>query len=297
VQRLSRFAGKGTFIGFTRKIASAMQRVLVTTDFSAACCHALDYACPLLQGKDIALDLLHIFQVPVNYTSDAVTLATLHQNIDQAEDLLERELARARKAWPDMHMEGRVLTGGFLETLHEEAIRSRPLFIVLGTAGHEVYAADDDPLEALRSLPAPVLFVPQGTRPGSIRKVAYACHYAHAGPRIPAAEICEWLRLIHASLAIIHTSPAPADAADAQALAGKQWLEAAFAPLRPEFVWVQDEDVIHGIAGYVSTHEVDCVLAVPRRHGIWQSLFHSSRTKALARLNKVPVMAFRERDV
>lgn len=272
-----------------------MQRVLVTTDFSAACCHALDYACALLQGKGVTLDLLHIFQVPVNYTSDAVTLATLHQSIDQAEALLEEELVRARRAWPEMHLEGRVLSGGFLETLRQEAMRARPLFIVLGTAGHD--AGDDDPLEALRSLPAPVLFVPQDTKPGNIRNVAFACNYAHAGPRIPAAEIGDWMRLTGARLQIVHTSPAGPAAADARELAGKQWLEEAFAALAPEFVWVQDEDVIHGIAGYVNTHEVDCVLAVPRKYGIWQSLFHSSRTKALARLNRVPVMAFHELEV
>lgn len=272
-----------------------MQRVLVTTDFSSSCCHALDYACAITQGKDIALELLHIFPLPVNYTSDAVTLTTLHHSIDQAEALLHDELARSRHAWPYARITGRVTTGGLMENLSEELRTGRPAFIVLGTLGMDDLSLGDDPLEALRNLPAPVLFVPRRVPAAPIRRVAYACNFAHAGPHIPSEKITVWLGLMDAQLSIVHSASHPAAEATEREQEGQHWLEGAFGALQPEFAWVQDDDVISGITGFVSARGIDCVMAVPRRYGIWQSMFHSSRTKALARLNQAPVIAFHER--
>lgn len=274
-----------------------MPTVLVSTDFSEACCHGLDYACTILQGKDVSIDLLHIFPVPVTYTSDGIALAALRQAIDGAEDMLEEEVDRIRKRWPDMHIEGRLITGSFLETLREEAIRTRPLFMILGTAGFaDLYLGDNDPLNALRMIPVPVLFVPHGAAHKPIRKVAYACNYAYAGPRTPVDEMFNWLRFLDADVQVVHAASEP-EGADAVQLAGEEWLKKALAPLSPEFTWVQDEDVIHGLTSFVSGHDIDCVLVVPRNYGTWKNMFHSSRTKALARLNKVPVIAFHERNV
>ena len=273
-----------------------MPTVLVTTDFSAASGHGLDYACMLLKDSGVQLDLLHIFSVPVTYTADGIALVAIGDAIERTEDLLDEELQRAKSSCPDIKIAARVITGSFLDMLRQETARLRPLFIVLSTSGYaDLFPGDPDPLNALRSLNAPVLFVPHDAEIRPIRKMAYACNYAYVGPRTPIREIIELVEFIGAELQVIHADPNPRGT-DEKQTSGQQWLEVQLGTPQPEFHWIEDSDVLHGITSFVNSHDIDCLVVVPRKYGIWESLFHQSRTKALARLNKVPVLAFHERE-
>ena len=273
-----------------------MSTVLITTDFSAPSRHALDYACLLLRNKDISLDLLHIFEIPVGYTTDGMALAAIGDATGRAEERMQDELERIRAAYPGISIAGRVITGSFLETLRQEAKLTGAPFIVLGTAGFtDLYLGDDDPLNALRTIPAPVLFIPHGVPLKPIRNIAYASNYASAGPQIPVRDIMDWIGLMDANLQVVHTDPNPYGT-DVQQMVGENWLKKHLAPLMPAFHWIRDTDVIHGLSGFIASNNIDCVLVVPRKYGIWQSLFHQSRTKALARLNKIPVIAFHSNE-
>lgn len=269
-----------------------MPTVLITTDFSAASRHALDYACLLLEGKDVMIDLLHIYPIPVTYTTDGVAIAAMGSAIVHAEYQLQEEVQEARYAYPDIKIAGRIIAGSFLETLQQQTRSSRPLFMILGTAGFtDLYLGDEDPLNALGMITVPVLFVPYGARLVPIKNIAYACNYAFMGPHIPIYAITDWVQFVGAGVHVIHSDPNP-KAVDEKQSAGESWLQHQLESLKPAFHWVQDTDVIHGVTTFISQNEIDCVLVVPRNYGVWQNLFHKSRTKALARLNKIPVIAF-----
>lgn len=271
-----------------------MTTVLITTDFSAASSYALDYACALLQDQEVTLDLLHIFPIPFNYTTDAIALSAITPAIEQAEQRIQEEVQRIKTAYPSCIIEGHVITGSFLETLQQETRERKASFVILGTAGFsDLYLGDTDPLEALRIVEAPVLFVPYGAKISPIRNIAYACNYAYTGPVTPVAEIKEWVNFTGAALHIIHADKHPENYDEKQS-SGAAWLKDAMEPLKPEFTWIQDKDILHGLSSFISSNQVDCVVVVPRKYGLWAGLFHESRTKALARLNKVPVIAFHE---
>lgn len=273
-----------------------MKTVLITTDFSAASRHALDYACNLLRDKEVMLDLLHIFPVAVTYTTEGAALASMSNAIDHAEGMMEDEIAWATSKYPGIRMESRIITGSFLETLRQEVQISRPLFMILGTAGFaDLSLGDIDPLNALRSVQVPVLFVPQGAVIRPVKKVAYACNYAYTGAQTPVPEIINWISFMDAGLEMIHADP-QAHGENSKQVSGEQWMREQLLPLQPEFHWVQDKDVVKGISSFIHSHDNDCVLVVPRKYGLFEGIFRESRTKALARLNKVPVIAFHERD-
>jgi hypothetical protein len=272
-----------------------MQTVLVVTDFSAESRHALEYACRLVQDKEVAIVLLHIYPVPITYTTEGLALAAIQDAIDRAEGHIEDEIAWVAHHYPQTTITARVIADTYLKTLRHETLAVRPLFVVLGTAGYgNTFPGDDDPLDALRTIPAPVLFVPRRAPLRLIRHVAFASNYAFATPRIPTDSIMDWIRLMEANLTVVHTDAEPRGKSETQS-AGEAWLRDQLAPVAPKFKWVQDENVISGLAGFIGDHDVDCLLVVPRRQGFWQNLLHHSRTKALARLDSVPVIAFPER--
>ncbi len=272
-----------------------MDRILITTDFSPASRHALEFTANMVQGRDAAIDLVHIFTVSVVATADALALTGIGAGIERAERLLGEEMEHIRAVWPGIRISGRVIAGHFLDTLREEAAMINPKFIVLGTAGFgDLYLGDTDPLDALKMLQVPVLFVPQGAALRPIRKVTYACNYRYAGPeRTPVAAMTDWISWAGAALDIVHTDrQQPGE--DPRQSKGELWLQENLAPLQPSFHWIVDQDVLHGLSTYLSHSDTDCVMAVPRRYGFWESLFHQSRTKALARMNRLPVVAIPE---
>jgi nucleotide-binding universal stress UspA family protein len=273
-----------------------MPTVLISTDFSPASRHAVDYACVLLKDKGVTLDLMHVFPLPLTYAVDGLGVTSIGDALEQVEELLNAEVERVGKLAGGIKIVGRVVTGSFLETLKEEAAASRPLFIVLGTAAFsDLYMGDSDPLDALRVLQVPVLFVPDGAEMKPINHAAYAVNYRRVGTQTPIDQITALVHFFKAKLDVVHADEHP-HGYDATQSEGEAWLRQQLAVLHPGYYWQQDSDIVHAITSFVSTSNVDCLMVVPRKYGIWQNLFHQSRTKALARLNKVPVLAFHERE-
>ncbi len=271
-----------------------MSLVQISTDFSDASRHALDYTCLLLQDRDVRLELLYVFTVPFSYTAEGIALAAAGDSVGEVEALVDAELSRVRSLYPGMTISGKVLTGSFQETLRGETRQSRPRFLVLGTADFaELYPGEPDPLNALRRMEVPVLFVPQGAPLRPVRHIAYACNYTQVGVRTPIPSISAMVDYLGADLQVVHADPQP-PGYDAAQTKGEQWLKGQLAALQPTFHWTEDGDVVQGISRFIDSHEIDCLFVVPRKLGVWQSLFHKSRTKALARLNKIPVMSFHE---
>ena len=272
-----------------------MQTILITTDFSSASAHALDYACTLFDGKNVRLELIYILPVSVSYTSDGIALTSLQQEIDRAEESLETELKRVHRCHNSLQIQSRVRTGSFLKTLQEETSTLKPMIVVIGTSGFsEVYLGDEDPLNALRKLEVPVLFIPAAAAIKPIKNMAFASNYSFSGKQVPIAEIIAWSQFIQATnLQVVHVD-AELPENSPQQTTGQAWYQEQLASLNPTFTWVQHAKVIDGLTGFIVDQNIDCVLVVPRKYGIWQTLFHSSYTKALARLNRVPVIAFPE---
>ena len=269
-----------------------MSKVIITTDFSKISRHSLNYACYLLAGRDVAVELLHIYSMPVSYAADGIAMSAIGNSIEVAEDNIEQELKYARTSHPGIPITGRVVTGNFVETLQEEANAIQPSFIVLGTAGFtDINFGEDDPLNALRSLSVPVLFIPFGSEIRPIHHVAYACDYAGVGAHTPVRDIAGWVQLMQARLEVVHSDAGDRGADDKQTR-GEEWLRGQLEPLQPDFDWEKAPDVLAGITRFISDHDIDCVAMVPKKYGMWERLFRQSRTKALARLNKIPVIAF-----
>lgn len=269
-----------------------MYSILITTDFSAASKHSLDYTCMLLHDKEVQLHLLHVYSVPINYTADGIALISVNDAIAHANAQLDDELERISEDYPQLSLQGKVLTGPQKDVLVEEIEALQPLFVVISTSGYEdIFPGDPDPLEILRSLNAPVLFVPVNAPLIPIRNAAYACNYSYVGPETPTSEIMEWVQFMNAQLHVVHTD-AHSKGADEIQNQGEAWLKETLASLEPQFHWIQDENVLQGMSHFIEAGHADCIVIVPRRFGIWENLFHHSQTKALARLNKIPVLAF-----
>ncbi|XZF16154.1 universal stress protein [Chitinophagaceae bacterium MMS25-I14] len=271
-----------------------MKKVLIVTDFSTAARHAADYTCQLIKDKGVTAELLHIYPVPVTYTAEGIALASISEAIQRVEEQMKDELQHIKLMHPGTAISGRVVTGNFLETLRNEAVTSNPEFIVLGTAGFtDLYVGDEDPLNALKAIPVPVLFIPANAMFRPVRQIAYPCNYAHIGARTPLAGIKKWISFVGAELHILHVDKHSA-APDEKQQQGLQWLQVQLQEYTPDYNWIEDPELLHGVSVFIKEKNIDMLVVVPHQYGVWEGMFHQSRTKALARFNDIPVMAIHE---
>lgn len=185
------------------------------------------------------------------------------------------------------------MLGGFMESIQDQIREEKPALLVMGISGdyEELWSWDSIVLSALRDLPVPVLTVPKQVTYRPLRRIAYACNFHNVSPHTPVEGVREVVRLTGAQLHVVHVqSPATHGAGEE----GAHLLESAFGGLDVAYHTLQDKQVVDAIAHYLEDEQMDLLLVVPKRHGIWADLFHKSNTKALARLNRVPVLALRE---
>jgi len=272
-----------------------MKHIIVTTDFSASSRNALAYACSLAIKGDYTILLMHIYTMPVNYTGDGIALASVSHAISHVEDSLTDEMEWVKESYPAINISYKAETGTLIECLEEEISAAVPELIVMGAASDygDLWMWDSQLLEALTSMPVPVLIVPKHVVYGSLKQIAFACDYRNLCiPR--QVQFIKWLTVYTgAQLHIVHiTRDKPVN--EEVKMKNELLLQEVLYDAAPKYYAIEDPHVIDAIAGFVKEHNIDMLIVVPHKHGVWHSIFSQSHTKQLAKLNHIPVLAIPE---
>ncbi|PUZ27647.1 Universal stress protein family protein [Chitinophaga costaii] len=274
--------------------------IMMTTDFSASTKNATRYALAFTHQQAAALDLdyvlLHIYSMPATISGEGVALASINDDYAHAERELEIELDWIRQNYPQLKVRSLLVVGNIHEELVSLVGNGKDVIVFMGAAGEydDLLSWDNEILNSLRNLKAPVLLVPQHMEFKPLRNIGYACNYKNITSRLPFQRLINTVALAGgAQLKVVYVeTPVIDDHIEEEK--GEAILKAALAPVKPEYFKMQNSHVIDAIAQFVADQQIDLLIMVPRQHGIWNSLFHRSNTKGLARLNKLPILALRE---
>lgn len=272
-----------------------MKHIIVTTDFSESSRNALSYACSLAAKGDYHLLLLHIYSIPVNYTGDGIALTSVSHALSHVEDSLADELAWVNEHHPELSISYRAETGTLIECLEEQISEKAPELIVMAAASdyQDLWMWDSQLLEALTSMPVPVLIVPKHITYGALKNIAFACDYRNlCVPR--QVQFIKWLTVYTgAQLHIVHITRQRPESIEVKTK-NELMLQEVLQDAAPKYYAVEDPHVIDAIANFVAQQHIDMLIVVPHKHGVWHSIFSQSHTKQLAKLNHIPVMAIPE---
>jgi nucleotide-binding universal stress UspA family protein len=272
-----------------------MSTIILATDFSSSARNALSYACELTYSQEVKLVLTHIYTIPVSYTGDGVSLSTLNDAFEYAEDQLRAEKMWVKENFPEIQVNTKAVTSSsFTEGLLNEIAEEKPDVVVMGAAKNygDLWLWDSDTLRALTELPVPVLIVPPNVLYKPVHNIAFACDFRHIGNHTPIDEIKRYAALTKARLHVVNVVNKEAEGADTEH--EKEILYEMLKELNPKFHQVKADHVISAISHFASEEQIDCLMVIPRKHGIWESLWQKSHTKELARLNRIPILALHE---
>ncbi|WP_018617027.1 universal stress protein [Segetibacter koreensis] len=273
-----------------------MPTIIVCTNFSKTSRNALTYACSLINSKKNkeAFDilLLHIFTIPPNYSGDGIALVTINNSLIYVEEDLHEELEWVHEEYPTINVIGKVTTGRLLEGLEEEIQEMNASLVIIGAGGHygDLWSWDNSILTALRDLSVPILTIPPNVTFSPLQNIAFACNLKSVSRYTPFNALKKIIQFTEAKLHVVYVAgdEVKKDPAEAQ---NELFVHEKLDELSPVYHTLYESEVVGAIGRFVENEHIQLLLVIPRKHGIWDSLFHKSYTKELSRLNRLPIMA------
>ena len=269
--------------------------ILVYTAFTETSRNVLRYACALALARDYALILVHNFDVPINYTADAIALGSIDENIQATEEKLKEEKQWALNNYPGISIVHRLTFGNKEKAIKELLQDVNPEFFIVGApeSQGQFWAWNDDFIDILHLIPIPTLIIPKTVSYQTITNVGFACDYANP---LKASQVKFIKNLTQAEgiqLHIIHVS-VPNKKNEQQRLLHKAALEEALAEGHPIYASIENADVVATIINYVRNNNIQMLIVIPHEHGMWYSIFNQRHTKRLTRINNLPIVTLKE---
>ena len=274
-----------------------MSRVIVVTNFSDSSHNALNYACAFLHNPQTQILLLNIFSFPGSLSSDAIAIAAMGETIANDERLLQQEYNWVKENYPNANIATEMVTGSFMEVLHEYEKDPGTALIIMGAGGNysDLLSWDTNIIDAFVDLTIPVLVIPASVQFKPIKKIAFACNYYRKGLQTPVSMIRKLIEFTKAKLYVINVV-APTELVDEASQNSKALLQQSLQDLSPQYYEPSFANIISAVDNFTATENIEMLIVIPTRHGIWYNIFQQSHTKGLVYLNNIPILSLRQRE-
>ncbi len=273
-----------------------MTTLIVCTNFSETSRNAFNYACSLLRSKgdttNYRIVLLHIYTIYANYSGDGIALTTVNNALQFSEDDLAEELQWAQTEFPELNVATKITTGHFLDGLKDEITATSANMVILGTGGNygDLWLWDSNILHALRNLPVPVLTIPPGLQFAHFKNIALACNLKNNDLFRHLPMVTRLVKFTEAQLHIIYVTAQQLKPGSLEEN-NLRMLQQELQQIQPVYKTLYENEVVDAIGHFVEENNIQLLLVMPRKHGLWDNLFHKSYTKQLSRLGGLPIMA------
>jgi hypothetical protein len=120
-----------------------------------------------------------------------------------------------------------------------------------------------------------------------------ACDYKKVEETTPVMPIKKLLDATNAKFFVLNISGKQKGADTKQ----EGLISRMFSEYNIEYSYSNNDDFINGINDFAEANNIDMIITIPRRHGMFDGLFKESHTKQLAFHSHVPLMCIHEEDL
>ncbi|MBI5856310.1 MAG: universal stress protein [Sphingobacteriales bacterium] len=275
-----------------------MKTIIVPTDFSPVSLNAVNFAADMAIAIDASILLFHVYNIPVSYSDVPVVLVSVEEMKKSSEAQLEdlkQKILHVTSGKIKVYAESKM--GNTVDELEELCKRIQPFAVVMGAKGKtglEKVVFGSTTLTAIRHITWPVICVPPGREYGKgIKKIGFACDFRQVVETTPVQFIRQMVNEFKAELHILnvdykekHFRPETPE----QSFLLHNMLE----DLKPQYHFINHQDIEDGINEFAETNNLDLVIAIPKKHKLLDGIFKHSSTKDLVFHSHVPVMCVHE---
>jgi nucleotide-binding universal stress UspA family protein len=272
-----------------------MKTILISTDFTDSGHNALQYAAAFAESIKATKLILY-----ATYAAPPVTTTDMSFSFVETEGLLklnEDELAKSKdkiKAYlpENIEIETRTDYGTPEQTIDNAVHETNSDLIVTSIenmSALEEALAGNGAVQMMHHTQTPVLMVPPEATWKPVQNIVWACDYKDLDKTTPVWNIKPLLQATGAHLHVIHNDPEHKQSDDAIANY-QQTIRDWFPDTQISFALLDNKVLNEAVNEYVTTNNIDLILAVPKKHGWLEGLFSSSHSKQLAFHAHVPIV-------
>ncbi|TKK69380.1 universal stress protein [Ilyomonas limi] len=282
-----------------------MKNMLVPVDYSDAAKNALHYALGL--AKQIEADkiiLYNAFQPPVPADSISITtdgnfntlglydMESLTESNKVHLERLKQEITESYGS--DIAVETisefNLLSEGVAEICRSQNIA----LIVMGISeadGLSEALVGSNSLDVAKHVITPVIIVPRNAAYRPIQQILFTCDYKNVAESVPVASLKNILGATNAHLHVLHVD---ANAETQEHLQQAAILKNLLHDVAADYHTIQHDNFKETVDLFAAQHNIDLIIAIPKKYGFFQSLFHHSYTKLLAFHSHIPLLLIHE---
>jgi nucleotide-binding universal stress UspA family protein len=279
---------------------TSITTILIFTDFSEAATNATNYAVSLANQ-------LHIKSLLICFSEHIPSTMEVHiQNIRLAEQAHHRYLEQL----DDLKVELRSLLN---EQIAIKAyIDQRPLdvivdnfnkdrsagLIVMGLAGKsalEQTLLGSNTIRVIKISTIPILIIPESVSFKPVENVVFACDLKNVSKNTPVIAIKRIVNKLGAKLSVLNVNRKK-EYLNLDNIKELSYIRQLWDKEQPEYHTIYNEDIVKGIMDYASENHVHLVIAVPKKYGFFEKLFHDSLTRKLAYHIHLPLLLLKEEN-
>ncbi len=132
-------------------------------------------------------------------------------------------------------------------------------------------------ISVVKNTKVPVIIIPPNAKCHKIERVMLACDYKKVEETIPLQPIKKLLEATNAKLIVLNINQRQRDTDKTQ----NELLQSMLKNFNPEFQNINTEDFIGGINDFVESNNIDMIITIPKKHGLFEGLFKESQPNNL----------------
>jgi nucleotide-binding universal stress UspA family protein len=279
-----------------------MKTILVPTDFSETAKHAAIYAMGIArQIKAEKVILYNTYQTLVTVGADPLVPAIDTISIDNLKKGSEEGLKNLKFILLAYQPEDLVI-----ETLSEFNLLTAGIqglcermnidIIIMGITGGDAIEENlfgSNTIQVAKNVKVPVIIVPKHAPIKPIEKILFLCDFQKVVETTPVQPIIQLLQVTKAAFFVLNidkdnthfTPDTPHESL---------MLHNMFHQYNPQYHFVDGDDFMDTTNAFVKENQVDLIVSIPKRHGLFDTLFKRSHTKMMAFHSMVPLMVVHE---
>ncbi|TWF44958.1 nucleotide-binding universal stress UspA family protein [Chitinophaga polysaccharea] len=277
-----------------------MKTILVPTDFSDTAYNAATYALSLARNLGTTrIVLYHAYELIVPIP-DIPTMIPM-VNPDDLRAASIEGLEKMKKELDTLVPPGSTLVtradNTLLAATIEEVCKNEAAdLIVMGITGGsklEEVLVGSNTIDVVKNTSYPVLIVPGGAKYKPIEKIVFAVDLRKIAETTPVEPLKKLLHIFNAELHVInidHESRHFSTDTPFETML----LDTLLEDFNPVYHFIDNPDVVEGIVEFAEENKADIILAIPKKHGLFEGIFKRSRTSKLAYQTHLPLLTLHE---
>jgi len=272
-----------------------IQHILVPTDFSDCAQNALKYALKFAKqiNPQAEITILNAFTVPLAY-ADFNIAYDVGESEEEIRTYINSEFDKLEEQIPSLKEfeYETVKTENYVKDAVEEYCLENDVDIIImgtkGASGVDEVILGTNAHRIIQAQVAPVLVIPQEAKYEDIKNIALSSDYK--GIMAELLDPVKAIRQAYASkIHLIHVSQEPM--LDKDKAEEAKNLEMHLKGLPHQYHFLINKNVESGIDEFGESNNIDLLVVLPRKKGLFERLFGKSESKSLIFHTKVPLLA------